>query len=196
MLLPQKTRQRIILNVLSLTAYGCDWRCFLSTCWQRRCWTVTPWISQHLHRKSPIVAYSFLKSVLYEIWSCSKSTLGRRTSALVSCSSADVTQVFFRRRPTGDHASLTRAVLIVKYSRAEQAFLSHFKRMIQSPLQISKDCRDFENLKPCGSNAFFSIYNEDGCKEMIFCPFTNIQALDPLNEIFCFSLLTYGFEEL
>lgn len=55
--------------------------------------------------------------------------------------------------------------------------------MIQSPLQISKDCQDFEDLKPCGSNAFFSIYNEDRCKEMIL-PLTNIQALDPLNEIF------------
>lgn len=87
----------------------------------------------------------FLKKIIImikfytKIWSCSKSTLGQRKSASVFSVviMAHVVQLF-SCRPTGDHTSLINAVLIVKYSRAEQAFLSHFKEWFRALCKFPK----------------------------------------------------------
>lgn len=65
--------------------------------------------------------------------------------------------------------------------------------MIHNPLQISKDCQDFKDIKPCGSIAFFSVYNEDKYNK-IFCPLLKSRLWTKITKQKYYFFLTYGFK--
>lgn len=141
--------------------------------------------------------FFFIFLVRHEIWSCSKSTLGQRKSAWTLWLSCRCFVMDLQEK----HTFLINAVLIVKntgeYREKKISLLSHFKE--EGFTALCKFPKIVKILKWLKSHVvavhFLAFIMRTGANKW-FCPFTNIQALDPLNKNLIFSSVTYGFEEL